>query len=147
VIKQIAKQSNYSPYLLSRQIVEHIAILPTKKGLINAMRCPIQYLGTIENIKEEFHYTEEQYANKKKQNPPLGEEQEQDNSKTTSSNTITRLAIEVKDAMDSDPLYGPISDRTKHFIGIEYEVALEHMLKEMGTYEKSVSGYTVLLII
>jgi hypothetical protein len=49
------------------------------------------------------------------------------------STSITRLAIEVKDAIDSDPLLGPSSDRKKHFIGIEYEVALEHMLKERGT--------------
>ena len=77
-IKQIAKQSNYSPYLLSRQIVEHIAILPTKKGLINAMRYPIQYLGSIHNIKEEFHYTEQQQ-----------QQQQADNSTATSSNDTT----------------------------------------------------------
>jgi hypothetical protein len=122
-IKQIAQQhQNYSPYLLARQIVEHIAILPTRKGLINAMRHPEQHLGTINNIREEFRYTEEQW---------MKQQQQQGISTTT---TLTRLATEVKEALDSDPLYGPISDRRKHFIGIEYEVALEHMLQEMGAY-------------
>jgi len=57
------------------------------------------------------------------------------------STSITRLAIEVKDAIDSDPLLGPSSDRKKHFIGIEYEVALEHMLKERGTLIKQQQKY------
>ena len=46
--------------------------------------------------------------------------------------TVSRLAMEVKEAVESDPLSGPLSDRAKHFVGIEYEVALEHMLKERG---------------
>ena len=29
----------------------------------------------------------------------------------------TRLAMEVKEAIDCDPLCGPASDRAKHFIG------------------------------
>jgi hypothetical protein len=46
--------------------------------------------------------------------------------------TTTRLATEVKEAVDADPLSGPRSDRAKHFVGIEFEVALEHMLRERG---------------
>lgn len=44
----------------------------------------------------------------------------------------TRLALEVKEAIDSDPLCGPMSDRAKHFIGIEYEIVLERGLKNLG---------------
>lgn len=44
----------------------------------------------------------------------------------------TRLALEVKEAIDSDPLCGPTSDRAKHFIGIEYEIVLERGLKNLG---------------
>jgi len=46
--------------------------------------------------------------------------------------TTTRLALEVKDAVDSDPLCGPVSDRARHFIGIEYEIILERGLKNLG---------------
>jgi hypothetical protein len=46
--------------------------------------------------------------------------------------TVTRLATQVKEAVDADPLTGPRSDKAKYFVGVEYEVALEHMLKERG---------------
>jgi hypothetical protein len=58
---------------------------------------------------------------------------------TTTANTnnntttpTTRLALEVKDAVESDPLCGPASDRAKHYIGIEYEIILERGLKNLG---------------
>jgi hypothetical protein len=44
----------------------------------------------------------------------------------------TRLALEVSEAIDSDPMYGPAHDRQRQFIGVEYEVVLEHVLREMG---------------
>merc|ERR1712032_659322 len=50
----------------------------------------------------------------------------------TEMKTKTRLAVEVKEAVDSDPLCGPASDRAKHFIGVEYEIILERGLKNLG---------------
>mmetsp|Transcript_694 Transcript_694/g.1247 ORF Transcript_694/g.1247 Transcript_694/m.1247 type:complete len:159 (+) Transcript_694:448-924(+) len=44
----------------------------------------------------------------------------------------TRLSLEVQEAIRSDPLYGPEHDRARHSIGVEYEVALEQTLKNMG---------------
>ena len=55
------------------------------------------------------------------------------NTDTTTTTTTTRLALEVKEAVESDPLYGPASDRAKHYIGIEYEIILERGLKNLGT--------------
>jgi hypothetical protein len=46
----------------------------------------------------------------------------------------TRLALEVEEAIGADPMYGPIHDRQRHSIGVEYEVVLEDMLQSMGTY-------------
>lgn len=46
--------------------------------------------------------------------------------------STTRLAMEVKEALDSDPLYGPTHDRWRHTVGIEYEVVLEDMLQTLG---------------
>ena len=46
--------------------------------------------------------------------------------------SITRLAAEVKEALDADTLYGPKHDRWRHTIGVEYEVLLEDMLQSMG---------------
>jgi hypothetical protein len=45
---------------------------------------------------------------------------------------VTRLASEVKEAIDFDPLYGPSHDRQRHFVGVEFEVALERQLFSMG---------------
>jgi hypothetical protein len=44
----------------------------------------------------------------------------------------TRLALEVIEAIDSDPMYGPAHDRQRQLIGVEYEVVLEYVLREMG---------------
>ena len=46
----------------------------------------------------------------------------------------TRLAVEVRDAIESDSLYGPLHDKQRHMVGIEYEVVLEHELRERGTF-------------
>jgi hypothetical protein len=46
----------------------------------------------------------------------------------------TRLALEVKEAIASDSLCGPASDRARHFIGIEYEIVLERELKNLGRF-------------
>jgi len=48
------------------------------------------------------------------------------------SGPITRLAVEVMEAIDSDPLYGPRQDRERHSVGIEYEIILEQTLSSMG---------------
>jgi len=49
-----------------------------------------------------------------------------------------RLAKEVKEAMEADPLHGPVHDRQRHMIGIEYEVYLEEALKKLGEFVSSV---------
>jgi hypothetical protein len=46
----------------------------------------------------------------------------------------TRLAVEVEEAVHSDPMYGPEHDKHRHFIGVEYEVALERQLASMGEF-------------
>jgi hypothetical protein len=52
----------------------------------------------------------------------------------TSRKGKTRLAIEAQRCIDSDPMYGPVHDKRRHCIGIQYEVMLEEYLKEMGEY-------------
>lgn len=58
----------------------------------------------------------EQYAVSEQPPPPAG---------------TTRLAREVKEAQAADPLYGPEQDKAKHLVGVEYEVVLEHYLKNV----------------
>ena len=47
---------------------------------------------------------------------------------------VTRLAIEVQEAILLDPLYGPRSDRERQIIGSEYELVLEQILHSMSKF-------------
>lgn len=51
-----------------------------------------------------------------------------------SSKPTTRLAQEVVEAIEADPMHGPRQDRQRNQIGIEYEVLLEKCLKELGKF-------------
>jgi hypothetical protein len=51
-----------------------------------------------------------------------------------STPSITRLATQVKEAVDADPISGPRKDRANHLVGVEFEVVLEQMLKERGMF-------------
>ncbi|KAL3794846.1 hypothetical protein ACHAW5_004368 [Stephanodiscus triporus] len=44
---------------------------------------------------------------------------------------LSRLSREVREAVDSDPMYGPRQDKERHNIGIEYESLLEETLRSM----------------
>ncbi|KAG7336821.1 TPD sequence-motif-containing protein [Nitzschia inconspicua] len=120
-ILQLAQTANFSPYLMARVIVENVAIIPDdkKKFLTAAMRDPMHYLGRVDCVRDEFLDIEHQWATEEKE-------------RISSATAPTRLATEVNEAIDSDPLSGPRSDRAKHFVGIEFEVALEHMLRTRG---------------
>jgi hypothetical protein len=43
------------------------------------------------------------------------------------------LAREVREAIVADVLYGPLHDRERHIVGVEYEVVLEQELLALGT--------------
>lgn len=96
-------------------MVEAVAItagINKKKGLAKAMKDPMNELGTMDVIAPEYHASEKKFAGQ--------------------AASSTRLAIQVKEAIDSDPMYGPIHDKERHIVGVEYEVVLEHYLLETG---------------
>lgn len=105
-ILELAKQANYPPHLYSRYMVEAISNLP-RKSLAEFMRDPLRHLASRECIKEEYRFME--------------------------TKEPTRLAEQVQAAQDADPMYGPRHEKDRHMIGVEYEVVLEHYLREMGT--------------
>lgn len=49
-----------------------------------------------------------------------------------SDRPLTRLSLEVTEAIDNDPMYGPRHDRERNVIGAEYELLLEESLRKMG---------------
>ena len=48
------------------------------------------------------------------------------------SKPVSRLAQEVAEAIELDPMYGPRHDRERSDIGIEYEELLEKCLNAIG---------------
>lgn len=46
----------------------------------------------------------------------------------------TKLALDVWEALEHDPMYGPRHDRMSTIVGIEYELALEELLYSMSTF-------------
>ena len=46
---------------------------------------------------------------------------------------MSRLATEVKEAQNADPLHGPENEKRSHLVGVEYEVVLEQQLRALGT--------------
>ena len=179
-IVAMAKQANIPPYLMCRQIVEHICDLRRKKEeeeeeeaidgeennnnnnnhnhnnitdgstdtagkkhkkntineeynskdykkrLTMAMRNPIGVLNDRSMILTEFQDTEENWTTHSSITPNTTT----DNTSITA--TTTRIAHEVATALEADALCGPTQDRSKHFVGIEFEVVLERQLTELG---------------
>jgi hypothetical protein len=143
-IKQLAQRANYPPALFARFVVEQAIMMNQHKNSSNssrtssvsssstmvteAMRNPAKILSNLDNIAPEFHAAEACYHQRTSsstavQVPPM-----------TATTTMTRMAREVKEAIDSDPLYGPLHDRERHFVGVEYEVVLEYQLKSLSKY-------------
>jgi hypothetical protein len=111
-IKDLARKCNYPPYLLARYIVEAVTttdLYGSKKALAEAMRDPLQHLGRLDVIRPCYRDLE-----------------------TDTTTTTTRLAHQVQDAMEADPMYGPKHDKERHSVGVEFEVVLEYKLKAMS---------------
>lgn len=107
-ILQLARKSNYPPYLLARFIVEAVTNLQGgKKSLADAMRDPRQHLSTLDVILPEYR-------------------------RCAANSTTPLLAHQVQEAMDADPMYGPLHDKARHVVGVEFEVVLEYKLKMMS---------------
>jgi len=142
-ILQLAKKYNFPPSLLARAVIEHVTIYEKKK-VTQALRDPLNKLSSAEVILEK-HKLSESTSNKPKSMPidpftgnPMDMVDGLLASTPTSSSIgvgvpqITRLAREVIDATNSDPLYGPRFDRERQYVGVEYEILLERSLSSMN---------------
>lgn len=120
-ILSLARKSNYPPYLFCRILVEAITDMNGgKRALTDAMRDPMAVLGDAKVILPKYIDSE---TIKRSEGFPRIDPQ--------SSKPTTRLAQEVMEAIESDPMHGPRQDRLRHAIGIEYEAMLEKCLNEL----------------
>lgn len=98
----------------------------TRKFITQSLRHPEKMLGCAStSILPEYLFSEKVSSNNTDTIPP---------SLNANDDLIplSRLSLEVREAVDSDPIYGPRSDKERHNIGIEYELLLEYTLKNMG---------------
>ena len=138
-IRQLAKNYNFPPSLLARGIVENITIYE-KKEITKAMRDPLAKLCTVDVILEKYRDSEN--ASVVNTNTNDGEIPSAllvspivdpfSGRPMPGSDTCTRLAREVLEAINSDPLYGPRFDKERNYVGIEYEMKLERALRTMS---------------
>lgn len=112
-ILRLSREVNYPPSLLARYMVEAMTDLKSKK-LTAALRDPTHALNNVSVIAEQYRSAE-----RVRPSPQ-------------STNTTTRLAIEVQEAIAADPLNSPMREKGRHCVGVEYEVVLEHYLRSMS---------------
>lgn len=122
-IVHLATELRYPPYLLARLIVERLVDLKGKKGLTLVMREPKKMLM---NEEVSLKLDEELCANHSNLN--LSAEQ----CKRSGINICYRLADEVQQAIDCDPLSGPRHEVERRRLGLEYEAKLEQTLTRLG---------------
>jgi hypothetical protein len=162
----LAQRINFPPYLFARYMVEAMTTTTTtslksnhstnaeqpqpqssKFNLADAMRYPESKL-IRDVIAPSYLFSERNFHP-----PPPSPLSEQVNSngqttRATPSNTpipTTRLAMEVRRAMEHDPVYGPLSDKQRHLVGVEFEVVLEQELHELGTCMSSAFRHALVL--
>jgi len=96
----------------------------TRKFITQSLRHPEKMLGCAStSILPEYLFSEKVSSNATDSIPP---------SLDANNISLSRLSLEVREAVECDPIYGPRSDKERHNIGIEYELLLEYTLKNMG---------------
>eukprot|EP00550_Attheya_septentrionalis_P004605 CAMPEP_0198290534 /NCGR_PEP_ID=MMETSP1449-20131203/8359_1 /TAXON_ID=420275 /ORGANISM="Attheya septentrionalis, Strain CCMP2084" /LENGTH=368 /DNA_ID=CAMNT_0043989043 /DNA_START=158 /DNA_END=1264 /DNA_ORIENTATION=- len=139
-ILEMARHLNHPPYMMARLVVEHMVCNtttttttgPSKKFVTEAMRDPMNKLGTLEAIDPQYHSSQSFPSNTTKQPSVVKVDAFSGRPVPLPSQPVTRLATEVMEAIDSDPMYGPRQDRERHFVGLEHELMLEQSLRAMG---------------
>jgi hypothetical protein len=110
-ILSLAKYANYPPYLFARFFVESITDL-ARPLIGDAVSNPEEKIHDPTIIKEAYRHSE----GVRQPRAPYR----------------TRLAQELQEAVQVDPLYGPRHDVSRRNVGVEYEVVLETQLASIG---------------
>jgi hypothetical protein len=124
-ILDLARAANFSPHLFARQMLE--LVIP--KNLIgDAMRDPVGVMGSA-SFPREMVKASVLIQYKEGQHHQI-------------DGALSRLASEVKEAQNSDPLHGPENEKRSHLVGVEYEVVLEQQLRALGTQRAEACPYS-----
>ncbi|KAL7543008.1 hypothetical protein ACHAWF_007299 [Thalassiosira exigua] len=100
----------------------------TKKFVTEALRHPEKTLGgASRSVLPEYRFSERKGSGAK-----VRDEEKDEGGEDYGLPRLSRLALEVREAVDADPMYGPRHDRERHSIGEEYELLLQETLQTMG---------------
>ncbi|KAL3781260.1 hypothetical protein HJC23_012810 [Cyclotella cryptica] len=125
-IINIAKKVNYPPSMMARLIVENVANNSSSNELENTMGVNV---SNRKFITEAIRHPEKSWEMQALLKGRSVHNEKGDND--LQYILLSRLSLEVREAVDSDPMYGPHHDRMRHNIGIDYELLLEQMLHSM----------------
>jgi len=130
-ISSLAKKYHFPPSLLARGIIENITIYE-KKEITMAMRNPLTKLHSVEVILDKYRNSEGPNLKQIQMCPKAALIDPFSGTLICKSDNATRLAQEVMEAINSDPMYGPRFDKERNYIGIEYEIILERALQSFS---------------
>mmetsp|Transcript_8608 Transcript_8608/g.18482 ORF Transcript_8608/g.18482 Transcript_8608/m.18482 type:complete len:400 (-) Transcript_8608:62-1261(-) len=106
-------------------------IPPSRKFVTEAVRSPEKILGCASDcIIPQYLFSEKRGKRTQLEGRGVGSNDDRQFDEVR-ERTISRLALEVKEAVNSDPMHGPRHDRERHNIGMEYELLLEKRLRSM----------------
>jgi len=146
-IKDLPKGNQYSSSIsnLDFSVDDNSIIPPTipdikkhsssyqKKAIRNALHDPFSVLGDTSSIRPMYQGTLAKVVDAsyvlQKLDPFTGLLP----SIPSKDGCTNKLTLDVWEATEQDPMYGPRHDRMSAIIGVEYELALEHILRSMST--------------
>ena len=130
--------------MVARAVVEHVAFCDSsnnRKLVTEAMRDPIGKLGSMNAIAAPYQISE-----KNGRGSLVRIDQFSGRPITSPAQDVTRLALEVLEAVDADPLYGPRYDKERNIVGLEHEILLEQALISMSKLYFTISSHRYFLI-
>lgn len=119
-ILSLAKKANYPPFLFARYMLEGLTNFP-KNDISKAVTNPIQMIEDSSVLK-----------------PALLRSEGNGGDAILSYPFRTRLAKEIHQAANCDPLCGPRHDVSRRMVGVEFEVVLEKQLSSIGMLPRQV---------
>jgi hypothetical protein len=126
-ILSLAKKYNYPPTHVARTLLESITVFQKKK-ITAVLRDPIKWIDSSDALVEKYRASNSTVGKKELVDPFSGEHI------VAPSDQVNRLAFDVLEAINSDPMYAPRFDRERQYIGMEYEMILEKALRAISMF-------------
>mmetsp|Transcript_13360 Transcript_13360/g.25078 ORF Transcript_13360/g.25078 Transcript_13360/m.25078 type:complete len:314 (+) Transcript_13360:353-1294(+) len=126
-ILSLAKEYNYPPTYMAKILLENITVFEKKK-ISAVLRDPLKWIDSSNFLVEKYR-SSNVIVGKRELVDPFSEEHVIVPGPSEHSN---RLAFEVLEAVNSDPICAPRFDKERQYIGMEFEIRLETALRAIN---------------